>query len=158
MMMAVCCSLLLTACGSEDENITEQNPIYIDAFTDDSVIDFMNEEWPKKGWTPGFFKGDGKESFCKVINSEDDFVDFYIGNKEVPYIDFVANTLIVGQVQVPHTGFEIKKVELFQSDSLDLNVYLEEKEGGYTMLTALRFWKLYSKVSGNMSMNIIKTN
>ena len=143
-------SLVLTGC-SNDKDI-------IDDFTDDSVISFMNEEWSEDYLVPGFFESDGTESFCHVINCKEDLIDSYIGDKQLPNIDFNTKSLIIGQVQVPHTGYGIKKVELVKSEPLVLNIYLEEKEGGYAMLTALRFWKLYPKVSDKISMNIIKPN
>ena len=135
-------------CGSDDEvDMTIEQVRNID----ESVAVFFENELGK-------FDIQKNSNCCSVINSEKDFRACYNGNEELPNIDFDRFTLVIGQVEAPHTGCHIMDVRLVQLDQLFLNVTLYVGNSGYTMTTYLRFWRLYPKLQSSIQMNVIKQN
>ena len=83
----------------------------------------------------------------KVINSMEEFADFYIGEKELPEIDFSSYTLIVGHVLTSDTGHELDKIVLKEmNESLTLNVYIRKLDSGFAVITPIPYWGLYPKL------------
>jgi hypothetical protein len=64
------------------------------------------------------------ENAVCVINSRQELADIYLGEKELPEIDFDKYTLILGQQIMPYHGFYVAKKELVAEDNgLVLNLY-----------------------------------
>ena len=151
-------SLLLctvfVGCSNDDDTI-----IYPTSFVDSSVSEFFETEWPTQSMQPGFFYSNSRGTVYNLINSKKQLQSIYNGEKELPAIDFTACTLLIGQVQVPHSGHSIQKIDLVQTENgLVANIYLKVSDSGYQVITELRFWRLYPKLaSTDITINVIKS-
>ena len=85
-----------------------------------------------------------------VINSREELSDIYLGEKELPEIDFDNYTLILGQQIMRCLGFYVAKKELvIEDDGLVLNLHArnDTPKNGLIMPAhqSLTFWDLYPK-------------
>ena len=141
----------LCACNSDDDvnDFEEINPNAIQPInlTDGDIVDFFNID-PHRLSTP-FFQDDDFDNKVYVINSRQALADVYLGEKELPAIDFDKYTLIIGQHMMPCLGFYITKKELVPNeDGLQLTIYARnDGEILSLMIQRLFFWGLYPKLS-----------
>ena len=141
----------LCACSSDDDDndFEEINPNAIQPvnLTDGDIVDFFNID-PHRWSTPFFTDGD-YDNKVYIINSRQELADVYLGEKELPTIDFDKYTLIIGQQKMPCLGFYITKKELVPSENgLQLTIYARnDGEILSLMIQRLFFWGLYPKLS-----------
>ena len=167
----------MTSCSSnEEDNVNNKNVIQPINVTNSPVETFFSTELPElhqrsgdTGGTKSFFYNPdlyGGENIYKniicVINSRQELSDIYLGEKELPEIDFDNYTLILGQQIMPYLGFYVGKKELVKGeDALILNLHARHDsrsdENLPTMLQILYFWGLYPKqIQKNITVNVIK--
>ncbi len=160
--LACVITVMLCACSSdEDENVIQ--PIDV---TDSPVAAFFNAELRE---SRGAFFVDSidsfgtailkKESISCVVNSREELADLYMGNKELPEIDFDKYTLIIGQQIMPGLGYYIRKRKLvMEEDGLVLT--LNARNDGEAIALALQhlyFWGLYPKLpQDRITVNVIE--
>ena len=141
----------LCACSSDDDDndFEEINPNAIQPvnLTDGDIVDFFNLD-PHRLSIP-FFQDGNYDNKVYVINSRQELADVYLGEKELPAIDFDKYTLIIGQQKMPCLGFYITKKELVPNeDGLQLTIYARnDGEILSLMIQRLFFWGLYPKLS-----------
>ena len=147
-MMSLLTMTAVCVCGcSSDEEGNTITPI---KKVDESVSTFLNDELEH-------FDLNRTGHSCRIINSSSALQACYVGTKDLPDIDFDSFTLLIGQVEAPHTGCNITDVQVVESSPLLCKVYLHVGDSGYTMLTYLRFWRLYPKIPyTNIQMTVIK--
>ena len=151
----------LCACSSDDDDndFEEINPNAIQpvSLTDGDIVDFFNSELPErhtgndpeKMSIPFLMDDYYHNNEVHVINSRQELADLYVGEKELPVIDFDKYTLIIGQQKMPCLGFYITKKELVPSENgLQLTIYARnDGEILSLMIQRLYFWGLYPKLS-----------
>ena len=84
-----------------------------------------------------------------VINSRQELADVYLGEKELPAIDFEKYTLIIGRRIMPCLGFYVAKKELVPGENgLQLTIYARNDCEILSLeLQHLYYWGLYPKQS-----------
>ena len=166
-LFAVFC---FSGCSSDDENTIPQIRI-----TDEAITDFFKTELPERTnnldpitvKNSFFFTLDSygiqqpliDENIVCVINSRQELADAYLGEEELPEINFNKYTLIIGQQIMPYHGFYVVKKELSVNDKgLILTLYTRnDNELLPNADQNLYFWGLYPKQSQKMiSVNVIK--
>ena len=166
--------LTLTSCSSDDketeaEDVNAIRPIDVKNTPIDA---FFNTELSGVfGYSTSFFCESAEwnglpvpinKNLVYVINSREELADIYLGEKELPEIDFDKYTLILGQQIMPYLGFYVGKKELVKGeDTLILNLHARHDsrsdENLPTMLQILYFWGLYPKqIQKNITVNVIK--
>ena len=122
------------------------------------IAAFFNTELPG-GHTESFFCEPAEwndlpvpinKNLVYVINSREELADIYLGEKELPEIDFDNYTLILGQQIMRCLGFYVAKKELvIEDDGLVLNLHArnDTPKNGLIMPAhqSLTFWDLYPK-------------
>ena len=96
---------------------------------------------------------------CHVINSHDDLCSLYCGEETLPKIDFDHYMLILGQKLMPDINNIILRQELLYNEDgyCQLNIYIPQREGGYTRIQNMYYWALYSKfIVKNINIKIVK--
>ena len=173
LMMATAMIVGCSSDNDEDDNIIM--PVNV---VDESVVEFFQTELPEvhsssenySRHTTSFFydpeaNGLGSvdpENFFCVINSRQELADIYLGDKELPEIDFDKYTLIVGQQIMPFLGFYVGKKELVvDNDRLVFNLYARHDSNDDSLLALmyqyLYFWAVYPKLSQKaISINVIR--
>lgn len=157
----------MSSCSSDDDRVIIQ-PINV---AEEPIADFLKTELPNNYHSWSFFVYiDPKYSrpfaideniFC-VINSQEELMNIYLGDKELPEIDFDNYTLIIGQQIMPYPGFYITKKELVEGeDGLVFNLYVRndgyDDENRNAKLQFLYYWEFYPKLpQDNISINVIK--
>jgi hypothetical protein len=146
-------STFLGACSSDDDSISKDviQPV---SLTSGPIVEFFNAELrrsTKSFWYeeyPDRLYGDIPNIAC-VVNSREELADIYLGEKELPDIDFDKYTLIIGQQMMPGFGFYLTKKELtLSNDGLILTLYTRnDNEVIPDALQHLYFWDLYPKLS-----------
>ena len=142
--------------GSESDGSTI-SPINV---SEGPIADFFNVEWPNKTDraynAKSFFYDSSRdfglqvtESVVSLINSRQELADIYLGDKELPDIDFDKYTLIIGRQKMPYPYFYVAKQELIAGkDGLILNLYANNDEEILPcMKHCMYFWGLYPKLS-----------
>ena len=175
LMMA---TAMIVGCSSdedEDDNI-DDNIIMPVNVADGPVAEFFKTELPERDsssddyrQTKSFFfdpetlGGVGiSENFFYVINSRQELANIYLGDKELPEIDFDKYTLIVGQQIMPFLGFYVGKKELVaDNDRLVFNLYARHDSNDDSLLSLalqhLYFWAVYPKLSQKtIEVNVIR--
>ena len=161
----------LCACSSDNDDddndfdVFNPNAIQPISLTEGDIVDFFNSElfemhsgYDPYKWRNAFFPLDdfmdehGNFTLDKcvhVINSRQELVDVYLGEKELPAIDFDKYTLIIGGRIMPCLGFYVFKKELvLGEDGLQLTIYARNDcEVLSLSLQYLYFWGLYPKQS-----------
>ena len=141
-----------TANGTIEDFFNTEFPVTHDSFEYSNSHSFFCEE--KSG-----IKSAITENIVCVINSRKELADIYLGEKEIPEIDFEKNTLIIGQQIMPCLGFYVAKKELLaDDDGLVLTLYAKNDLVNLPLaLMNLYYWELYPKLSQkNISVNVIK--
>lgn len=163
----------LYACTSDDDSNSGQNIILPVGIEDGAITVFFNTELPEMHhssdgyrtsksffYNPTTYGGMAiEENMIFLINSRKELADIYLGEKELPNIDFDRYTLIIGQQMMPYWGFYIVKKELEANDKgLKLTLYARnEGEVFRTAIQHLYFWNLYPKLSEKtIIVNVIK--
>ena len=149
-VLLVFVNLLFAACDNSDEG-----QVYEVQNVDANIIQFFNSEWPSDIGAKGAFFGNISGSFCEIINDRNEMLSEYNGYLSFPEIDFSKYSLILGQVEVPSTGYSLEKTEFYINDNLLVKVYIKEKDGGYQVISYLRFWGLFPKIKASLA-EIIK--
>ena len=174
LMMA---AAMIVGCSSDNDE--DDNIIMPANVVDESVAEFFQTELPEVHsssenysrhttsffYDPEAYNGMGsvilENSFC-VINSRQELADIYLGDKELPEIDFDKYTLIVGQQIMPFLGFYVGKKELVvDNDRLVFNLYARNDMNDDFLrelaLQCLYFWAVYPKLSQKaISINVIR--
>ena len=151
----------LTSCSDDEE---DKNVIPSIDVAGTPIASFFDTELPelhqRSGSTQGtksFFYDPNLlggtniyENAVCVINSRLELANIYLGEKELPEIDFDKYTLILGQQIMPYHGFYVAKKELVAEDNgLVLNLYARndarKDENLAAALQVLSFWGLYPK-------------
>ena len=102
------------------------------------------------------------EDIVCVINSREELADVYLGNKDLPEIDFDKYTLIIGQQIMPFLGFYVGKKELVaDNNGFVFKLYArhdgKDDEVRATALQFLYFWAFYPKLSQKtITVNVIR--
>ena len=155
--------------NSDNDNKTNVSIIQPVNVADRPIIDFFNAELPDRRHSESFFYDPVAYGgspildniFC-VINSRQELEDIYLGEKELPEIDFDKYTLIIGQQIMPYLGFYVSKKEMVLGDyGLVFNLYArhdgKDDELRSTALQFLYYWELFPKLSqSTISFNLIK--
>ena len=161
----------LCACNSDDDvnDFEEINPNAIQPInlTDGDIVDFFNSELPErhtgndpeKMSIPFLMDDYYHNNEVHVINSRQELADLYVGEKELPAIDFDKYTLIIGQQIMPGLGYYIRKRKLvMEEDGLVLT--LNARNDGEAIALALQhlyFWGLYPKLpQDRITVNVIE--
>ena len=164
-------TILSTGCSSDNDTTTNETNLPSN-WTDEAIEDFFNTELPVTHHSLEYFtshsffcedksgmKSAIKENIVCVINSRQELAEIYLGEKEIPEIDFEKNTLIIGQQIMPSLGFYVAKKELLaDDDGLVLTLYAKNDLVNLPLaLMNLYYWELYPKLSQkNISVNVIK--
>ncbi len=161
----------LCACSSDDNDndFDDFNPNAIQpiSLTGGDIVEFFNSELPEmhsgndnyKMSIPFLMDDDNYNNEVHVINSRQELADLYVGEKELPAIDFDKYTLIIGQQKMPSLGFYIVKKELEPKENgLQLTIYARnDSELLSTMIQRLYFWGIYPKQSQTaITVKVIK--
>lgn len=163
----------LYACTSDDDSNSGQNIIQPVGIENGAITAFFSTELPELNhssdgyhtsksffYNPTTYGGMAIEkNMIFLINSRKELADIYLGEKELPNIDFDRYTLIIGQQMMPYWGFYIVKKELEANDKgLRLTIYARnEGEVLPTAIQHLYFWNLYPKLSEKtIIVNVIK--
>lgn len=169
---------IFTACSSSDGNLSnyldeanngdEENGRIIQPINvaDKPIADFFNAELPAKGESKSFFYDPDScrgvailENIVCVINSQQELADIYLGDRELPEIDFGKYTLIIGQQIMPYLHFYVaKQILVAGEDGIIFNLYAKnDSEIHLTMLQNLYFWGLYPKLTQQtIKVNVIR--
>ena len=167
-------TICFCGCSKEDDsNEDDSNNVILPINqTDGALVAFLNAELPEMHHSDDIYRT-SKSFFCEdksgiksaikenivcVINSRQELADIYMGEKELPEIDFDKNTLIIGQQIMPCLGFYVAKKDLLaRDDSLILTLYA--KNDCYKLDQALQnlyYWELYPKLlQKTLSVNVI---
>ena len=88
------------------------------------------------------------ETIYEVVNSQQELIRLYTGEKELPQIDFSTRSLLIGYVVAPSTAWRLEQVELQeQAQSLLLAPHMKQvSDFGLQVLIPLYFWKFYPKL------------
>ena len=171
-LLCACFGLIIISAGcSKDDDDFNPNAIPAVSLADGTITDFFNSELPElhsssdvRRYTKSFFYNISsefaiKENFAYVINSRQELADVYLGDKELPVIDFDRYTLIIGQQILPYLGFYVAKKELLAGDD-GLILHLYARNDGESLSCALQnlyFWGLYPKQSQKtITVNVIE--
>ena len=139
---------------------------------DGAIAVFLNAELPERHHSDDIYrisksffcedksgiKSAIKENIVCVINSRQELADIYMGEKDLPEIDFDKNTLIIGQQIMPCLGFYVAKKDLLaRGDSLILTLYAKNDCNKLAQeLQNLYFWEIYPKLlQKTLSVNVI---
>ncbi len=170
-IMCFLLTILSTGCSSDNETTTNETNLPSN-WTDEAIEDFFNTEL--RITHDSFEYLDSHSFFCEdksgiksaikedivcVINSRQELEEIYLGEKEIPEIDFEKNTLIIGQQIMPCLGFYVAKKELLaDDDGLVLTLYAKNDLVNLPLaLMNLYYWELYPKLSQKtISVNVIK--
>lgn len=133
----------IMGCSKDDEKNDDMIEPVIS--NDLAITRFFESEWPCETFKDGAFFVGKRGSFCKVLNSREELQSVYYGDLSLPDIDFNAFSLLIGQVEVPHSGYTLTKMELYYDNPV-VNVYAKEAESGYTTISYIHFWNLYPKI------------
>ena len=137
--------------GTVEDFFNTELPVAHDSFEYSNSHSFFCEE--KSG-----IKSAIKEDIVCVINSRQELEEIYLGEKEIPEIDFEKNTLIIGQQIMPCHGFYVAKKELLEGDDgLVLTLYAKNDLVNLPQaLMNLYYWEFYPKLSQKtISVNVI---
>ena len=165
-------SFCVSGCSKDDDDFNP-NAIPPVSLANGTITDFFNSELPElhsssdvRRYTKSFFYDPNsyggmciKENMAYVINSRQELADVYLGDKELPVIDFDRYTLIIGQQILPYLGFYVAKKELLAGDE-GLILHLYARNDGELLPCALQnlyFWGLYPKQSQKtITVNVIE--
>ena len=148
---------ILVGCSSDDSIIL---PINV---TDGPIAVFFNAELPELNKSSDFYRNSKsffydpdsyggtaiEENRVCIINSRQELADIYLGDKELPEIDFDKYTLVIGQQIMPVLGFYIVNKKLVESGE-EFVLKLYARNDGEVLATALQnlyFWGLYPKLA-----------
>ena len=159
--MAVALVLGTTGCSSDAPNSETDIPIDDDGlvstvvFTpqnaDSDVFQFFTSELSlDDNGKLAYWNGSIEPYMCRAINSYGDLSSFYIGNKELPKIDFSKQTLVIGWQYITMPVTSIDFVEMDKDvDRYVLNVYATHhaEQDGLTSYVLQPFWALFPKMS-----------
>lgn len=158
----------LCSCSNTDDiDTSESSGAYMDKSTDSSVdsicvlpiregdgyfaiSDFFNSELSSDSPSNGFFVNSiekREDEVCRIIYSMKELQEIYIGDKDLPEIDFQHYFLVIGQTIMPSLGYKLIKQELVSNNTGNspvLYLFVENKyEYKPTMLAPLYFWGIY---------------
>ena len=149
-------AMAFVACSEdEEENVKNENEIAQVAAKDmgTGIKEFFDAEMTHYSYNalpfalPDKELGEFYDVWAQVVNSQEELSALYIGNKELPSIDFSKYSLILGYAMGAHTGWSLNKIVLDNSEeSLLLNVYLKGSVDGFMSLIKIPFWGLYPKL------------
>jgi len=160
---------LFSACGDDDDDVLSYEIIKpvctsveeMDGYA--GLFDFFQLELPSGAWSKSFFVDSNKEVWeknCIIVNSREKFEAIYKGDKELPELDFLHYSLVIGEVIMPHLGNECFKQELLYSaepEKAILNLYVKKQyEYSPTVVSSLYCWGLYPKLDfSSVTINLI---
>ena len=149
---------MFVSCSSGDDNIIQPTNV-----ADGPIAGFFNAELPELNKSSDYYRVSKsffydpdsyggtviEENRACIINSRQELADIYLGDKELPEIDFDKYTLVIGQQIMPVLGFYVVKKELTESgEGLVLKMYARnDGEDLATALQNLYFWELYPKLA-----------
>ena len=82
-----------------------------------------------------------------VINSRKELDEAYLGNKELPEIDYKKYTLVMGVLAAPTLSYWIESISLdVRSEDLLMRFDVRGWDSGFTAIARLGFWRLYPKL------------
>ena len=159
--------LLFTACSSDDEDKSNNdiNALIQNAIPSKEMSDFFDREWSFLGnGNPQNFFPDILQDTCRVINTEQEFLELYHGGEKIPNIDFQTYSLVVGKkvfrtIIGENRPMKFREQKLYMvSDGYVLDLYLDysiPEVSFYNDMFAC-FWGLYPKlIEKNIKVNFI---
>lgn len=143
-------ALLTFGCGNEDDTLSEvlYCPLDTNAI-DTDVKQFFDTELTDM-WKSNlslWFRGEEME-FCTFINSQKELNACYLGSKQIPKMDFSAQTLLVGWFEEPSAPIgNIDKMELYRKKGLyTLTIFVNRPDFGYDVITRHPYWAIFPKL------------
>ncbi len=149
-------AMAFVAC-SEDEEVKVNNENEISQVApkemDTGIKEFFDAEMTQYSYNslpfalPDKELGEFHDVWAQVINSQEELASLYIGERELPTIDFSRYSLILGYATGANTSYSVREVVLEESEgSLLLTVHLNGSEEGFMALIKIPFWGLYPKL------------
>ena len=148
-------------CSSDSDD--EGDSVVIESvISDDSVTAFFDAELTEYPQSKSFFydsifvydsvfvgMGIPMENTVHVINSREELVSIYKGNRELPLIDYNKYTLIIGLQRMPCLGFYLVEKKLVKcDDGLHLRIRARnDAEMFPAEIQGLLYWGLYPKLT-----------
>ena len=82
-----------------------------------------------------------------VINSSKELDEVYLGDRELPEIDYKKYTLVMGVLAAPTLSYWIESISLdVHSENLLMGFDVRGWDSGFTAIARLGFWRLYPKL------------
>ena len=159
--------MVVAACSSDldDENASGDFDLLTQAENiDDSVKDFFNDYIGRNGvWDKfhGFVLGENAYTSCHFfVNSPDELQSLYVGEKELPDIDFSKYTLLMGQEFEGNTGYCANELKLkSKGGKYLLEIYTEVPDLQYHAYGAMAYWGIYPKLkTKDLEVKVIVNN
>lgn len=136
---------------------------------DDKDYEYLYEFFEKAlpstsmSWTAPWFRLDynnvsyeNHSDTCYVVNNYEDFQAIYVGQEQLPDIDFDSYTLLVGQKFSSSIYIKLNKQEFYEDDNkYVLDMYYADDFVSFAEINIF-YWGLYPKLShNNLEINII---
>ena len=170
---------LMTGCSSDDEtqpvmsnDDALRGGVIYDMFgkpevdTSDPLAVFFRDELHGSYWDGSgnehktFFEhGNWDDERCLMINSHQEFQDAYMGNAELPDVDFNKYTLIIGKTWGSDSSFELGAVILRDKNTnyeLETKLYHHVEQMAFCTIMNIYYWRLYPKLP-KKSIVLIRT-
>ena len=158
--------MVVAACSSDldDENASGDFDFLTQADNiDDSVKDFFNDYISVGLWDRyhGFVLDERHDISCHFfVNSKEELQALYVGEKELPDIDFSKYTLLIGQEFEGNTGYCAKELKLkSKGGKYLLEIYTEVPNLQYHANGAMAYWSIYPKLkTKDLEVKVIVNN
>lgn len=162
--------LIFTACNNSDEIngneggrqvLVPEDGTVLSPVNDiegyDSISLFFNSELPI-GTNSGTFFANSDQNECFVINNPQELRNIYIGDNEIPEMDFDHYTLVIGQRIEPDLYYPVQSQELqFLDNKCQMKIHIPNIEGLYSVNHHFYYWALYPKFkTEDISVSVIK--
>lgn len=152
-------AIAFVACSNDNEEMTDvirpsKAPADVKAFFQSEInnttgssenilpdVEWIHPETQETIRIPG-------QDTCSLVNSLAELAAIYVGEKQLPNIDFTQYTLVVGKETMPETPYYLKGMTLKEEDNvLRLTLKVEEAELRLCSSYQMRYWALFPKLS-----------
>ena len=122
-----------------------------------TIKDFLDKALPNNNGISSFYFPGINDKEVRVINSQQELEEAYIGEIALPAIDFNENTLIIGKAYMPGMSYQVISMEIHEyRDFRVLHVFTDNPSSLYWMAYNMYFWGVFPKFEDDIDRVMIK--